>query len=697
MRQTFLTTVLGFFCSITAVAADIPVKLERFDGPASSFAEAPEGVIEIHGTQSIRVLPATPVDEGNWVLELEYFCLGGVDTVTAIPGPPFETRMARSLPAMGHSETWSPYNARLGPQTRRSPGAWKERRLDLSGKRDGVLRIRNARLRPERPGEFDVKATPGMNAAPAPVLEAYLSQDFPDEISTVKVGARQITISGKVAGDRQNLFLGDIPMERLVGGVTPYDSLTPITPEADGSFVVSLPRVSSRDGQDCDRLTSRWQLFQRTTTDHDPVSHARYADEVACRSPQLPPASPTSRKGLGGWSPSRSPELSDELSALGIAAVTVNVFNLHQLVALTPEPDTTPFTWQGRTYHARERHLVRYDEAFREAEKHGVMVSAILLIQNPARTDDPGVKLLGHPDAVKEGTYAMPNVTSPEGIAYYGAILNLMAERWSRNDGVHGRVHHWIVHNEVDFGWVWTNAGEKADIVYMDLYQRSLRLVHLIARQYDPHARAFISLTHHWARTGTRYGYGSKRLLELLLRYCRVEGDFPWALAYHPYPQSLFNPRTWEDTQATFDFNTAKITPNNLEVLDAYMKLPALRYRGEVRPVHLSENGFNSRDYSPKALEDQAAGMVLAWKKMATLSSIESWQYHNWIDNRGEGGLRIGLRKFRDDPDDPLGKKPIWYLYQALGTPREDSVASPYLKTIGISSWDEILHRGEIR
>jgi hypothetical protein len=113
--------------------------------------------------------------------------------------------------------------------------------------------------------------------------------------------------------------------------------------------------------------------------------------------------------------------------------------------------------------------------------------------------------------------------------------------------------------------------------------------------------------------------------------------------------------------------------------------------------VHLSENGFNSKDYSPKSLEDQAAGMALAWKKINALSSVESWQYHNWIDNRNEGGLRIGLRKFPDEPGDPMGKKPIWHLYKALGTPEENEVAAPYLKTIGITTWDEVLYKGEIR
>jgi hypothetical protein len=112
-----------------------------------------------------------------------------------------------------------------------------------------------------------------------------------------------------------------------------------------------------------------------------------------------------------------------------------------------------------------------------------------------------------------------------------------------------------------------------------------------------------------------------------------------------------------------------------------------------VRPVHCSENGFNSKDYSEKHLTDQAAGMALAWKKIQALSSIEAWQYHNWIDNRHEGGLRIGLRKFPDEAGDPLGKKPIWHLYHALGTSGEDKACAPYLPVVELDSWESAIHR----
>ncbi|MEK7949121.1 DUF5722 domain-containing protein [Luteolibacter soli] len=523
-------------------------------------------------------------------------------------------------------------------------------------------------------------------------LESYLGHDFTAKITKVVVGHDAVHIEGKIPAESSGVFLADIPMDLPYDDPKSWETLSEMKP-VNGGFSLNIPRKRQRDGLDYDRLISRWQLVKKGPTGIEPLSHAHYADEVVSRSPNLPAAKPKSKKGLGGWNAGRIP---DELDELGISSVTVNVM-IHSLVSIDAQPDTTPFTWQGRTYHAREKALAGLDATFLEAQKHGVMVSAILLVANPAKDTSPVVKVLGHPDASPEGTFAMPNVTSPDGLALYGAILNLMAERWSRPDGKYGRVHHWIMHNEVDAGWEWTNAGNKSALEFMDLYQRSMRLMDLIARQYDPNSHAFISLTHHWADRGQPKWYGSKQLLELLVKFTKAEGDFPWALAYHPYPQDLTNPRTWEDGQATFTFNTAKITPNNLEVLDAWMKQPDLLYRGKVRPVHCSENGFNSKDYSEQQLTDQAAGMALAWKKIQALSSIEAWQYHNWIDNRGEGGLRIGLRKFPDEPGDPLGKKPIWHLYQALGTPGEDKACDPYLKVMGLHSWKNALHREAIR
>ena len=75
-----------------------------------------------------------------------------------------------------------------------------------------------------------------------------------------------------------------------------------------------------------------------------------------------------------------------------------------------------------------------------------------------------------------------------------------------------------------------------------------------------------------------------------------------------------------------------------------------------------------------------------------TLKTITAFQYHIWADNRGEGGLRLGLRKFGDDPQVPFGKKPSWDVYQAAGTDQWERATAFAKPIIGIKDGRGALH-----
>ena len=68
-----------------------------------------------------------------------------------------------------------------------------------------------------------------------------------------------------------------------------------------------------------------------------------------------------------------------------------------------------------------------------------------------------------------------------------------------------------------------------------------------------------------------------------------------------------------------------------------------------------------------------------------------------WIDNRNEGGLRIGLRRFPDDEQEPGGAKPVWYVFKAADTKNENTVFDVYKSLIGIQNWDEVSYKGVIK
>lgn len=57
----------------------------------------------------------------------------------------------------------------------------------------------------------------------------------------------------------------------------------------------------------------------------------------------------------------------------------------------------------------------------------------------------------------------------------------------------------------------------------------------------------------------------------------------------------------------------------------------------------------------------------------------------------------FSVGKSADETGGSLGGNSIWHLSKALATMLENQVAELYLKTIGISSWGEVIHKDGIR
>ncbi len=624
------------------------------------------------------------------VLAFEYASPQGTDNLQVYAFPPLGEATSVTGPGLALSEGWSSHSIDIASALKNVKGKVEGLRIDPGNHPGKLIRIRSIRLRAPNDREKQMAAQAAARSRELQERDrrtvAYLTKRFPAAVSRVSVEADTITIQGDTRG-ADDLWLADIPIWDDVTKLERSPSLTAIN--ARGAFTLKLNRY---DGSR-DRLLSRWALVTRKADGLELRSAPRYADEVA-PTRNVPEQRPRTKKGLGGfWN--HGPIVSD-LDDLGISAVTINIL-LNNLISTTPGQGWSPFSYAGRTYYANDGAIKGYDTMLAETAKRGIVVSAIILVaQGCSAPEGSFSRLVAHRDAHPSGIFVMPDMDSRDGAMAYAAAMDYLAKRYCVAEGP--RIHHWIMHNEINAGWIWTNAGEKTDTLYMDLYHRSMRLAHLIARQYDAHSQTFISLEHHWNYTPEPRFYRGKRLLELLRDFCKVEGDFEWALAYHPYPDSLLVPRTWEDGHTDFTLDTPKITFRNIEVLDAWWRLKDFWFQGKKpRRIHCTEQGLNSPDYSEKSLREQAAGMAYAWKKFGRLDSIEAFQYHAWIDNRGEFGLRIGLRRFPDDADDPWGKKPIWYVYRAMGTPREDEVFEPYKAVVGVKEWSEVRHAGPIR
>lgn len=640
------------------------------------------------------------------VLSFEYICPKGTDFQVFFAPSPTETgSIFSSLPT---AEEWKVFSLDLDESSKWNSDV-KFLRLDFGHDPDRTLRIRNLQLRRPTASERRAAQKRSLENQARLLLEngirAYLQNTYPCRVNKVIVEADTVRIEGILTERRNDIYLCEVLPDQVLFDQS--DSIRPVQaqslfppashtfsffhqlPPKKGDFTLTLPRFVQQKKFPRDRLFSKWVIGRDLGyrgMRFKLLSHARWADEFPTRG-DWPDEKPATKKGVGALWIDRPLE---DLDALGIGCVTVNIV-LNDLILPANQIDSIPYELNGKIYSFNPSYVEKLDRVLQEAAARDIVVAAIILIKKDYRGGGPGnpAGYLAHPKCEDSAVYAMANVSGPEGVEYFQAVLDFLADRYGRADKQFGRIHHWILHNEVDMGFQWTSAGPVGPLTYMDLYRKCMRIAYLTARKYNPNAKVFISLTHYWNWTPhLERGYLPRQLLEILLAQCRAEGDFQWAIAYHPYPQSLVEPKTWLDSQVNFTFETPLITPKNIEVLDAWVKQERTFYNGQTpRTIWLSEQGLNSRDYSEQSLTEQTAGMAYTWKKIKPLDSIEAFVYHNWVDNQHEDGLRLGLRKLPSENREP---KPIWYLYRNLETPEENAACEFAKEMIGIENWDRI-------
>ena len=704
MRRKILASLLlaGALSGLYRLGAQTPEPVALTVRPTESkeftFKQVDRDVYEVTTAPGSAVIRFEPVKgslaEGISVLSFDYFCASGMEFMVVMVNDD-RSRIEENMIRLPIAEGWSTFSVDVTDKLKRlqGPDDYLSLLIVPNAARPTTMRVRNARLRAYTEKEREQarlktereRREKQLNAD----IEVYLKKNYPCEVSRVTVNDDRVEVSGDIKGMPGEVYLCEVPMFREL---TEKDFLTVQRVKGPKKFKADFDRYAEVDGQRYDRLYSRWVLAQKSQNGMLICSHGHYADDVKAKY-DLPHEVPASKKGIGGFGANR---FASDLDSLDITSVTVNMWL--GFMSLTPSDNAIPFDYNGRTYYADRKAIEGFDKTLQYTAARDVIVNAIVLIA-PERSfaDKAAGRLFEHPDFDPAGIYTMPNMTTLESLNLYAAAIDFLAERYSRPDKKYGRVHHWIAHNEVDAGWVWTNAGIKTPLRFMDIYIKSMRLLYYTARKYSPHPEVFITLTHYWQSRHNEYCYPSAQLLELLVDYTQAEGDFKWGVAHHPYPQSLFEPKSWLDDQATFDYDTPQITFKNLEVLDAWIKQPRALYQGKIkRTVFLSEQNPNSKDYSEEALREQAAGMAYAMKKLEACDGIDAYQMHGWFDQRAEGGLRIGVRRFMDDETDPGGRKPAWFVFQAFGTDREDEVFEFAKDIIGIDDWDQVIYKAPI-
>jgi hypothetical protein len=408
----------------------------------------------------------------------------------------------------------------------------------------------------------------------------------------------------------------------------------------------------------------------------DETPQSRYVDSYP---------TPVSKKGL------QVQDVADAL-ALGIKHAAINV-NLSAVVDPAADPNRKQPSWDyaGKRYYFNADYLAHLDPMIKDLSSQGVVVNLILLTYESP--DSKINEIMLHPDydPAAPNHLGMFNPITPEGQAWLTATMEFLAARWSRPDEKFGRVSGYIVGNEVNSHWFWSNLGRATMQEFADAYLTAVRLIHQAVRRQSSWARVYVSLDHHW---GIRYpagdeqqAFGGKEFIDYFAHRARAGGDFDWHIAYHPYPENLFEPRFWNDTTALPNEDTPRITFKNLEVLTQYLQRKELLDNGRPRRVILSEQGFHTPG-RPDGEALQAAAYCAAYRKVAQLDGIDAFILHRHVDHPDEGGLLLGLRGLEPGEGETHKKKLIYECFRAADTPEGEEAFKFALPIVGKDSWD---------
>lgn len=372
--------------------------------------------------------------------------------------------------------------------------------------------------------------------------------------------------------------------------------------------------------------------------------------------------------------------------------------SLPAYVSLREAPGTLPYTFEGHTYYF-------YEDALQELEgmMAGYEVNTLILLNAPRLFGSRGEKELldicVHPRYQWDDPGAFIsafNMTTEAGQQVYAAFVSFLARRYTRADKKYGRVGGVIISNEINLPYNWGNAGGMPVEDYMQEYTQALRLAWLSGRRYYSDFRVYLSLANLWDDAGVdgKKVYCGRQITDLLGAQARQEGDFPWHMAFHPYPESWL-PDFWNDRRAEFHFATPRITYKNMEVLEAYLAQPQLLYRGKARRIIFSEQGFNAEHGPLQALQEKqsAAGYVLAFLKARQMQTVDMLANHSYIDNPREFGLNLGVFRYDENAPGHRGQaKPLADTIRAMDTPAEGLAVAFAREVIDPALFDWLLH-----
>ena len=373
-----------------------------------------------------------------------------------------------------------------------------------------------------------------------------------------------------------------------------------------------------------------------------------------------------------------------EVISLGVQQAAYNI-NLEDVIGGNK---AVAFNYNGKTYYYDSSYLSQYDHCVKTTSSQGMSLTMVLL--NPyAKGEEYMISPYARNGSGRPNYYMM-NTSEDAGLEALQAVVAFLANRYNGKNGV-GQVDNWVIGNEVNAKDVWNYARDMDLATYARLYADSLRVCFTAIRSQNSKATVCLSLDNQWNSIANGANYTARATLEYINAYLITNGNFDWALAFHPYNYPMVWTSFWTPKSAKtasmiqHSIDTPFISMENIEQLTDYMCLSFMRdTRGGVRDILLTEVGYTST----QGEEAQAAAIVYAYYRTVTNQYLDMIIFNRQTDFPLEvkSGLSVGLTH-----QNGVRKKAFEFYANMNGSDAEKykNYAAAYA---GISNWNAAMN-----
>ncbi len=346
-----------------------------------------------------------------------------------------------------------------------------------------------------------------------------------------------------------------------------------------------------------------------------------------------------------------------------------------------PKQESISYTFGGESFFFDKVSVETLDGRVRYYTKNDINVYFRFVLRTGPDKLDERLACLAESGASDNAEYYPINMRDERAAAYMTALLDFMAERYTRADSEYGLCANFIAGHALNspkkgIG----NASREENMISSSMLVRSMYIA--MASHYK-NGRVFASVDNHW-KSVSAGGTGDSAAYNFLTDFAArasASGDYPWGIAMALGATSSESDRIWYDDSGSGKY----ITPTNISTITGvdFLGQENMLYGEDMRHMIVSDLSIALSGVEISS-ELQASSYAYAYYKIHAAKNIDAFIYSDQTDRDGS---KTGLRPV--DDQGVLGDaRRAWFVMRDIDSDADiNGLVSQYIKE---NSWNEL-------